>query len=76
MQTPCKPKRNIVCRLSLLCFLVLFGVPAFTGCEIVRSILFDRSPTEYERDIEFRGPGSQDAWLEATGGQYNGNLPR
>ena len=71
-----KIKQSVFCRRSWLCFLVLLVVPAFTGCEIMKSLLFDREPTAFERDIEFRGPGSQEAWLEATGGQYNGNLPR
>ena len=51
--------------------------PLFSGCQIARDIIFPpRTPTEYEQDIEFRGEGSQRAWLNATGGSYNGNLPR
>ena len=45
--------------------IVGLGVPV--GC---------KSESAYERDIRLRGKGSQEAWLQATGGRYNGNLPR
>ena len=52
--------------------------PLLSGCKIAQALLFPETETEteYERDIEFRGAGSQEAWLNATGGTYNGNLPR
>ena len=53
--------------------------PLLSGCKVTRALLFPETPetqSEYGRDIEARGPGSQEAWLKATGGTYNGNLPR
>ena len=50
--------------------------PLLSGCKIAQALFFPETETEYERDIEFRGAGSQEAWLNATGGTYNGNLPR
>lgn len=35
-----------------------------------------KSESAYERDSRARGKGSQEAWLDATGGRYNGDLPR
>ena len=61
----------------------LLLLPTATGCTTVLtsidpvSLLFDLflPQSEAERDKEFRGPGSSEAWRDATGGRYDGSLP-
>ena len=64
-------------KLHVLLCTACFLITGFSGCTL-ESLLYpdgDRK-SDFRRDIEFRGPDSQKAWLEATGGSYNGNLPR
>lgn len=35
-----------------------------------------KSESAYKRDRRLRGKGSQEAWLDATGGRYNGDLQK
>ena len=63
------------------CFVacVVAIAPLLSGCQVAKALFFPETPetqSKYERDIEARGPGSQEAWLKATDGTYNGNLPR
>lgn len=60
-------KLNIGRTPATLIFCILFMIMFWVGCE---------SDSAYKRDIRNRGSGSQSAWSDATGGRYNGNLPR
>ena len=51
--------------LVLLCCAAVF-LGFHVGCE---------SESKRRRDLRFRGEGSQEVWLEATDGRYDGNLP-
>ena len=63
-------------QFRLVSFFALLAMTSLlSGCWVARSLLESKS-SEYERDIEFRGAGSQEAWLQATGGKFNGDLPR
>lgn len=54
------------CRLSLAFFMVcvVSTIALQFGCKLGRGF-----------DSRIRGSGSREAWLEATDGGYNGNLP-
>ena len=66
-------------KFIVACVVAIAIAPLLSGCQFTRTLLFPEKPetqSEYGRDIEARGVGSQEAWLKATGGTYNGNLPR
>ena len=69
-------KNRLLLHGIFLVIIFLAALPVFSGCKVAGSLIKSMLETEYDRDIERRGPGSQEAWLNATGGSYNGNLPR
>lgn len=63
---------------KLSIFLLVAAVSLFSGCKLAGSFIESMvagNQSEYEQDIERRGPGSQETWLNATGGRYDGSLP-
>ncbi len=54
---------------AITAFVLIATLLVATGCQM------DSMKSRAQLDREMRGPESTAAWLEATGGQFDGSLP-